>query len=158
MISYLTFVPIRELLVMYVRRPADVLGVCAGTSGANGFIGGHRTSYTPEWVYSRLHRHHSLQQRSLHLRPIQTVCNLDRFSNRSHQVVHSLITLFIVRPPKASRSRIISNFDSIFGQQITFVDAPACKNNNPIWRTTATLKIYWIVTTPPALPDKIVEI
>jgi len=63
-------------MVMCVRRQADVLGVGADASGENGFTERHRTSYPSEWVHGRLHRNHSIQQRSLHLRSIQTVCNL----------------------------------------------------------------------------------
>jgi len=59
--------------MIFVRRPRDVLAVDKQPGRENGFIERHWTSYTPEWVQGRLHRHHSVQKRSLHLRLIKTV-------------------------------------------------------------------------------------
>jgi len=77
----------------FACRQADLLGVDRESGSEDGFIERYRTSYTAERVQGVVHRHHSLQRLSLHLRPQKTVCKFHCVSNSHnlHSTSHWLI-------------------------------------------------------------------
>jgi len=129
----------------YVCRPADVLGIDREPGNWNGFTGRHRTSYTPEWVQSRLHRHHSVQQLSLHFWRVQKVSILHYFSNIAHDFGTTptrCLSHFIIRSV-GSRANIISRVESRLPKQFALDDLWSqatlhLTNSGPLYSTRPT--------------------
>jgi len=62
------------MMMIYERRRADVLGIGRQPGSEDGFTERQRTSYTAGRVQGFLHRHHSVQRLSVHLRRHKAVC------------------------------------------------------------------------------------
>ena len=118
--------------ITYVCRQADVLGVDRKPGDKSGFTERQRTSYTPEWVRCGLQRHHSVQQLSLYMRFVQTVCI---FTARLARYILAVVILPVRHTPALWQNHTMhcENFNTIRkGSHSSFLTTTVIGGRRPV--------------------------